>query len=52
MPTHAHAAYGARQIPYFFKRYILRQHIEPERLYGKESGGEAEYDHDEEKYVN
>ena len=52
MPTHAHAAYGARQIPYFFKRYILRQRIEPERLYEKESGGEVEYDHDEEKYVN
>ncbi|MCJ1381775.1 hypothetical protein MMC17_004886 [Xylographa soralifera] len=52
MPTHAHAAYGARQIPYFFKRYILRQRIEPERLYEKESGGEVEYDHDEEKYMS
>ncbi|MCJ1280731.1 hypothetical protein MMC26_000048 [Xylographa opegraphella] len=51
MPTHAHAAYGARQIPYFFKRYILRQRIEPERLYEKESEGEVEYDHDEEKYL-
>lgn len=29
-----HAAYGIRQISYFFKRYLLRQDIEPERLYG------------------
>lgn len=33
VPTRVHAAYGARQIPYFFRRYILRQDILPERLY-------------------
>jgi MFS family permease len=33
VPTHEHAAYGARQIPYFVQRYILRKDIEPERLY-------------------
>ncbi|KAM0806319.1 putative MFS sugar transporter [Usnea florida] len=33
VPTHIHAAYGLRQVPYFFKRYLLWQHAEPERLY-------------------
>ncbi|KAI9869352.1 MAG: hypothetical protein M1813_000141 [Trichoglossum hirsutum] len=33
VPTRIHAAYGARQIPYFFRRYILRRDIQPERLY-------------------
>ncbi|MCJ1313283.1 hypothetical protein MMC25_006960 [Agyrium rufum] len=36
-PTHLHAAYGARQVPYFFRRYILRQNIKPERLYERET---------------
>ena len=52
MPTHAHAAYGLRQIPYFIQRYLLRRHVEPERLYEREEGhdnGEAGYDHDAEK---
>ena len=40
VPTHVHASYGLRQIPYFFKRYLLRQHAEPERLYGSERRGE------------
>ncbi|KAN0113029.1 hexose transporter [Hyaloscypha variabilis] len=31
-----HAAYGLRQLPYFFKRYIFRQDIEPEQLYEKD----------------
>ncbi|RDW62783.1 MFS transporter-11 [Coleophoma crateriformis] len=33
VPTHKHAAYGLRQLPYFTRRYIFRQDIEPERLY-------------------
>ncbi|KAL1632495.1 hypothetical protein SLS56_003574 [Neofusicoccum ribis] len=33
VPTSKHAAYGARQIPYFFQRYILRQNVQPEILY-------------------
>ncbi|KAI9879434.1 MAG: hypothetical protein M1830_008565 [Pleopsidium flavum] len=33
VPTHVHAAYGLRQIPYFFQRYLFRRHVEPERLY-------------------
>lgn len=37
VPTHKHAAYGLRQIPYFFKRYIFRQNIEPEILYQRET---------------
>ena len=36
VPTRVHAAYGARQIPYFFKRYILRQDIQPEILYERD----------------
>ena len=36
VPTHIHAAYGLRQLPYFFRRYLLRQHAEPERLYESE----------------
>jgi hypothetical protein len=37
VPTHKHAAYGLRQIPYFFRRYIFRQNVEPERLYERET---------------
>ncbi|KAI9682660.1 MAG: hypothetical protein M1829_006647 [Trizodia sp. TS-e1964] len=40
VPTRQHAAYGARQIPYFFKRYILRQDVPPARLHEL---GEVEY---------
>ena len=40
VPTHIHAAYGFRQIPYFFKRYLLRQHAEPERLYDNDDTAE------------
>ena len=36
IPTHVHAAYGARQIPYFFKRYIFRRDIQPEKLYERD----------------
>ncbi len=25
VPTRAHAAYGARQVPYFVRRYVLRR---------------------------
>ena len=34
--TRDHAAYGLRQLPYFFKRYIFRQDVEPEQLYEKD----------------
>jgi len=34
--TRDHAAYGGRQFFYFFRRYLLRQDIEPERLYEKD----------------
>ncbi|KAL2014458.1 hypothetical protein VTN00DRAFT_1983 [Thermoascus crustaceus] len=36
MPTYLHAAYGLRQIPYFFKRYLLCRPVKPEILYEKE----------------
>lgn len=37
VPTRLHAAWGLRQIPYFFKRYIFRQKdLKPEVLYEKE----------------
>ncbi|KAF4625198.1 hypothetical protein G7Y89_g12970 [Cudoniella acicularis] len=34
--TRDHAAYGSRQLVYFFRRYILWQNVEPERLYNDE----------------
>jgi len=40
VPSRDHAAYGLRQIPYFFRRYLLRQDVKPERLYDQE---EIEY---------
>ena len=42
VPTHVHAAYGLRQIPYFIRRYLFRRHIEPERLYEKEEEEEED----------
>ena len=47
MPTHKHAAYGLRQIPYFVQRYLLGRHVEPERLYQKEDEGMDEVGYDE-----
>lgn len=52
VPTHLHAAYGLRQVPYFFKRYLFRQHVEPERLYERADegdSGDVGYEHDAEK---
>lgn len=55
VPTHVHAAYGMRQIPYFFKRYILRQNVQPEKLYEWDQGKGVEeeegngFDRDPEK---
>ena len=40
VPTHIHAAYGWRQIPYLFRRYLLRQHAELERLYDNDDTAE------------
>jgi len=34
--TRDHAMYGLRQVPYFVKRYIFRQDIQPEQLYNKD----------------
>lgn len=31
--TQDQAAYGLRQIPYFFKRYVFRRRVEPPDLY-------------------
>jgi hypothetical protein len=42
VPTHIHAAYGLRQFTYFFKRYLFRQHIEPEKLFEREDIGDNE----------
>ena len=51
VPTQLHAAYGRRQVGYFVRRYIFRQHVEPERLYEREDRGDNEvgYDQDTEK---
>lgn len=32
VPTRVHARYGAKQIPYFFQRYVLWQDVAPPRL--------------------
>jgi len=37
VPTHLHAAYGLRQIPYFFRRHVLMQKVKPEILYERET---------------
>lgn len=44
VPSRFHAAYGLRQIPYFFQRYILRQDVEPEILYQQEESAPAARD--------
>lgn len=37
VPTRVHAAWGLRQIPYFFKRYVFRlSKVQPEVLYEME----------------
>lgn len=49
VPTHDHAAYGIRQLQYVFKRFILRRHVEPERLYDPDDtsyGGDIGFDED------
>jgi len=35
--TREHAAYGFRQVPYFFNRYFFRRDVEPEQLYEKDN---------------
>jgi sugar porter (SP) family MFS transporter len=46
VPTRVHAAYGLRQIPYFFKRYILRKNVQPEVLYQREVYDDEDQDMD------
>ena len=43
VPTHVHAMYGLRQIPYFIRRYILWQNVEPEQLYEPEGEMRGEW---------
>ncbi|PQE25593.1 MFS sugar transporter protein [Rutstroemia sp. NJR-2017a BBW] len=57
IPTRQHAVWGARQVPYVFRKYILRQDVLPEVLYEpdmveyhqdafvKEEGEVAQLDH-------
>ncbi|KAF7362784.1 MFS domain-containing protein [Mycena venus] len=33
LPMRAHAAYGLRQVPYGFRKFVLRQNVKAERLY-------------------
>jgi len=37
VPTHLYAAYGLRQIPYFFRRYVLVHKVKPEILCERET---------------
>ncbi|OJJ99802.1 hypothetical protein ASPACDRAFT_29205 [Aspergillus aculeatus ATCC 16872] len=48
VPTRFHAKYGLRQIPYFIRRYILRQNVRPQILYEREDDDavtDTGYDH-------
>ena len=36
VPTRKHAAWGAKSLVYFFKRYVLMRHVELEQLYQRE----------------
>lgn len=40
VPTRIHAAYGIRQVGYFFNRYILWRKVEPVKLYDHETHNE------------
>lgn len=42
VPSHVHAAYGIRQVGYFFRRYVLRQDVKPEILYQRETEEDSE----------
>ena len=41
VPSRVHARYGLRQIPYFVKRYLLRQDVEPVDLYERDGVDES-----------
>jgi hypothetical protein len=41
VPLSTHAAYGLRQIPYGFKKFVLFQNPIPEELYASESDSEV-----------
>lgn len=47
--TRDHAAYGVRQARYFIARYILRQDVQPEKLYEHESVEHHEKSYNQEK---
>ncbi|KAL8807642.1 MAG: hypothetical protein Q9182_000626 [Xanthomendoza sp. 2 TL-2023] len=51
VPTNVHARYGLRQLRYFARRYVMRRHVEPERLYEHEDTRDLDrgFDHDDEK---
>jgi len=49
VPLTTHAAYGLRQIPYGFKKFILFQNPIAEELYGLESESEVSGSHGDEK---
>jgi len=42
VPTRVHAAYGLRQIRYWFKKYLLRQNPKREVLYRREDGSSTD----------
>ena len=44
VPTHKHAAYGAKSFVYFFRRYLFRQNVKLEKLYEREEPTDDGYD--------
>lgn len=50
---HIHATYGVRQVGFFVRRYVVRQHVEPDRLYGEDTDeGDTGYEEVVEKRVS
>lgn len=49
VPTRRHAAYGLRQVPYAFRRYVLRQNVRPEPIYSFDIDAAVHRKNDSEK---
>lgn len=44
---HFHATYGVRQVGFFVRRYVVRPHVEPDRLYEGEDTDEGDAGYEE-----
>ncbi|KAJ7443655.1 hypothetical protein B0H11DRAFT_2344041 [Mycena galericulata] len=46
LPMCQHAAYGLRQVPYGFRKFILRQNVQAEKLYEEDDDSDGESEHE------